>query len=635
MMPNSPTQPPDLLLQSVLQNSMDGILLCQAIRDEQERIVDFSVVWCNDRAVAITGRSREQMLNQTMLTVDPDGHSSGIFSKYAQVVKTGLPMHIEHYFSGGNIWMAQSLARFGDGVLASWSDITSLKEAEKARQEETELLQAILDNTQTGIAVMQSVRDLAGQIVDFQFTHINVDAERITQRLKGELIGHYYSLIWPEAKTNGVLDWHIAVAQTGKPAKINGVNISVDGYDGWYNIRIRPFRDGVIATFVDVTALKQAELDNQKQTDLLRSVLDSSSNAIIAFKAVRDAQTNQIIDFRYVAQNEANRRNPVRTDEEVIGHTMLEFFPNVVPTGLFDRYVQVVDTGEPARFEQEYNYDQLSGWYELSVVKWDDGIVLTLVDITASKDYQQQIEQANRELLYVNDNLRQFAYVASHDLQEPLRKITAFGDILREQFAPQLDETGQDIVKRMQLATERMSVLIKDVLAYSRITTHRQPFQPVSLNDILLQIENEYQGEFQKNNLSLHVDKLPTVQGDRSQLHKLFSNLLANALKFRLPDRPCAVQITCKIITGTDGPAGLKPSVTYYEISVTDNGIGFENKHAERIFQVFQRLHTRQRYEGTGVGLAICKRVVENHYGLITADSQLNEGATFRVYLPQ
>ncbi|QJW89344.1 PAS domain-containing protein [Spirosoma taeanense] len=635
MLVNLPGQPPDLLLESVLQTSLNGIVLCRAVRDAIGQIIDFQVVRCNDRAAAMTGLSTAQMLNASMLTVDPDGLMSGIFEKYQQVVETGLPMHIEHYYKGGDVWMAQSLASFNDGVLAAWADVTALKRAEQAQLRETDLLHTILDNTQTGIAVMRSVRDRSGKVVDFTFTHLNHDAGRMTQRDRTQLIGQLYSVAWPNARTNGVLDWHIQVAETGEPLKMNGVHLHVDGYDGWYNIRIRPFNDGVIATFVDVTPLKRAELANQQQADLLRSVLDNSSSIIIAFQAIRDEATNQILDFRYIAQNEASRQSVNRTDEQVIGHTMLEYFPHVIPTGLFDRYVHVIETGEPARFEQEYNYDQLNSWYEISVMKWHDGFVLTLVDITASKSHQQQLEQANRDLQNANENLRQFAYVASHDLQEPLRKIVAFGDMLQDQFAAELGGLGQDIINRMQSATGRMSALIRDVLAYSRITTQRESFQSIPLEKLLAEIRHDLNPEFCEVNGVLETESLPTIRGDRAQLSQLFTNLLVNSLKFRIHNQPVVIRVTSRLVTGLEGPIGLNPMAKYHEISVQDNGIGFDSKYADRLFRVFQRLHTRQEYSGTGVGLAICRRVAENHRGAIAASGQAGRGATFRVYLPE
>lgn len=628
------TQPPDILPEDIWHDPLNGIMVCQAIRNATGQITDFRVTRCNDQIAKLTGFTQQQILDVSMLELDPNGNASGIFDIYRQITQTGLPMYIEHYFEAGKMWMAQSLARYGDGVLGVWANINAKKEAEQAQQREIGLLQAILDNAQTGIAVMQSVRNQEGRVVNFRFTHLNFHAERITQLPKEQLIGQLYTTAWPESQTNGVLDWHIRVAETGEPAKINGANLPVKDYDGWYNVRVRRFGDGVIATFVDVTALKGTELANQRQADLLRSVLDNSSNAIIAFRAVRDKVTGSITDFQYVAHNETNRRNMNLPDEAIIGHTLLEFFPDMVTAGLFSRFVGAVVTGEPITFEQEFNVGGWLGWFEITARKWDDGMVLTLVDITENKKRQQQIEQTNRDLLTANDNLRQFAYVASHDLQEPLRKIMAFGDMLQEQFAPQLGSSGQDMIVRMQTAAGRMSELIRAVLAYSRISTHREPFKPVSLSEIVHDVVLDLKSDFGDIDTCLHVGSLPVIPGDRGQLRQLFSNLLVNALKFRPVDQPIAVKITCQMVAGTEGPVELQPARLYHEVCIVDNGIGFENRYADRIFQVFQRLHTRQQYKGTGVGLAICKRVVENHYGAITASSQPGQGSTFKVYLP-
>ena len=215
-----------------------------------------------------------------------------------------------------------------------------------------------------------------------------------------------------------------------------------------------------------------------------------------------------------------------------------------------------------------------------------------------------------------------------------LRKITAFGDVLEDRFAPQLGEFGQDIIRRMQSATGRMSTLIKDVLAYSRVSTHRESFENVSLDQLVMDVCHELQADFREAGARFDANELPTVQGDRAQLRHLFGHLIANALKFHADDQPAVIQATCRTVSGADGPSGLNPVSRYHEINLSDNGIGFDMKYADQIFQVFQRLHTRQQYAGTGVGLAICKRVAETHRGAITAPSQLGQGATIRVYLP-
>ena len=186
---------------------------------------------------------------------------------------------------------------------------------------------------------------------------------------------------------------------------------------------------------------------------------------------------------------------------------------------------------------------------------------------------------------------------------------------------PGLASLGQDIIRRMQSATGRMSTLIKDVLAYSRVSTHREPFESVSLDQVLADVCHELQADFRETGVRFDAGVLPTVQGDCAQLRYLFGHLIANALKFQADDQPAVIQVTCRTEPGADGPSGLNSTAFYHEISLSDNGIGFDMKYANQIFGVFQRLHTRQKYAGTGVGLAICKRVTENHRGTIIATS--------------
>jgi PAS domain S-box-containing protein len=247
-----------------------------------------------------------------------------------------------------------------------------------------------------------------------------------------------------------------------------------------------------------------------------------------------------------------------------------------------------------------------------------------------------ELEEANVLLIRSNENLQTFAYVASHDLQEPLRKIQQFGDLLKTRYA---GSVGEELVyiERMQSAAKRMSLLIKDLLDFSRISTQRDASGPISLQTVVKDVLSTLELDVEELGAQIRVVPLPTVTGDGSQLGQLFQNLLSNALKFHRPGLAPVIDLEARLLPVDQLPPGVKPSrgaVAYHQIAVIDNGIGFDEKYAERIFQVFQRLHGKSEYAGTGIGLAICEKVVANHGGAITATSQPGQGATFTIYLP-
>lgn len=271
----------------------------------------------------------------------------------------------------------------------------------------------------------------------------------------------------------------------------------------------------------------------------------------------------------------------------------------------------------------------------------------TATDIHEQKQLEAELEQqiqarteqllaSNQDLRRSNENLEKFAYVASHDLQEPLRKIQSFGDMLKNQYADQLGG-GAEYLERMQLAANRMSMLIKDLLTFSRISVRQEAAAAVSLNYIIADVLDDLEVAIEQGEAQVRVGSLPTVLGDASQLRQLFQNLLSNALKFRQVGVAPVIQIDSEKVAAGMLPPSVKPGrlvADYYQINVTDNGIGFDEKYVDRIFQVFQRLHGRNGYAGTGIGLAICEKVAANHGGTITAISKPGQGAMFIVYLP-
>ncbi|PMD90364.1 hypothetical protein BWI97_23025 [Siphonobacter sp. BAB-5405] len=248
-----------------------------------------------------------------------------------------------------------------------------------------------------------------------------------------------------------------------------------------------------------------------------------------------------------------------------------------------------------------------------------------------------ELDQLNQELTLTNNNLQQFAYAASHDLQEPLRKIQTFSSILAERHTAGLTESGLNLLHRIQSTADRMSMLVKDVLDYSRLTTTQGLEQKaVELRELLDGVLLDLEMPLQEEKVELVISPLPTVWGNARQLTQLLQNLLSNAIKFHKPGEHPRVEIRTQKATAEEMAMlpQLSPFRTYIRLDVSDNGIGFEEEYKEQIFQIFQRLNSRDNYLGTGIGLALCRKVAENHQGYITAQSQPGQGATFQVFLP-
>ena len=256
-------------------------------------------------------------------------------------------------------------------------------------------------------------------------------------------------------------------------------------------------------------------------------------------------------------------------------------------------------------------------------------------DISQRKKAERQQARYAAELERSNSELEQFAYVASHDLQEPLRKIRTFSDRLEMKCTSQLDETGRECIQRMQNAAGRMQLLIEGLLTLSRVTTKGQDFVPVDLTELVRQVVSDLEVQIERSGGRLEVGKLPAIQADAVQIRQLLQNLIGNALKFRRPDEPPVVKVDGRFVREPDRRrAGRSAADERCRITIEDNGIGFDERYSERVFGIFQRLHPRDVYEGTGIGLAICRKIVECHGGTIAASSAPGKGATFEVILP-
>ncbi len=295
------------------------------------------------------------------------------------------------------------------------------------------------------------------------------------------------------------------------------------------------------------------------------------------------------------------------------------------PTGL-----HVWETQNPITGKFYINYDR--------AIRWVDGRLVRLqvaTDITqraqmekALETYAARLEQSNREL-------EEFAYIASHDLREPLRKVQVFGDRLKDKYSAALDDRGCDYVDRMQNATARMQDLIDSLLTYSRVTTRAQPFALVDLSQVADEVLTDLGAQIQSVGGRVEIGDLPSIDADPTQMRQLFQNLVSNALKFHRPGEAPVINIQCRFLNGQERPcSGENSDDALVQITFKDDGIGFEEKYLDVIFQMFHRLHGRGEYEGSGIGLATCRKIATRHGGNITAKSKPGQGATFIVTLP-
>ncbi len=255
-----------------------------------------------------------------------------------------------------------------------------------------------------------------------------------------------------------------------------------------------------------------------------------------------------------------------------------------------------------------------------------------LAEKIASKT--KDLENANTELINLNDNLEQFVYVASHDLQEPLRKINIFSEMLQNNFPSLSDEQNMYLTK-IEKSAKRMSLLISDLLSFSRLSAKEKIYEKTDINEIIKNILIDYELLINQKNAVISIDEIPIIEAIPLQMNQLFFNIIGNALKFTKTNNDCNISISNNLLSKNEiENYKLKDDRNYCNIMIKDNGIGFNQKYAVQIFEIFQRLHGKHEYEGTGIGLSLARKIVVNHGGHISATSTQNEGANFNIILP-
>ena len=481
------------------------------------------------------------------------------------------------------------------------------------------------------------------------------------------MIGKRYADILPELENQEIFNQLDSVFTTGFAfhAKNQRVDIVIERElkTFYFNYSFTPLYDaagkvyGVMNTAADVTDLALAKREIEEKERILRSII---LQAPVAISIHRGPQ------HRLEIANKDALAILGRQEEDLLNKPLFEAVPELEAQAIKGLFDTVYETGKiyaaaelPVQFMR--NGAMATGYFAVSLEPlYDasghiDGILTVGIEVTDQVLARQKIEEVvaqrtkelaetnnalsrtNEELKRSNTNLEEFAYAASHDLKEPVRKIHFFSDRIKSSLNQRMTAAEQQSFERLETAAKRMGSLIDDLLSYSQVSLRPQHFEEVDMKVLLDLVLTDLDLEIDQKRADIQVEKLCVLHGHQRQLQQAFQNLLSNALKYAAADRQPQIIISSHSAKGEDLPLKLSAGEAgkmFCVIAVKDNGIGFDQSDAERIFNVFTRLHGNIEYRGTGVGLSIVRKVVENHHGYVTAHSKPGEGSTFTVYLP-
>ncbi len=502
-------------------------------------------------------------------------------------------------------------------------------------QQQKAFISSILNASFSGIYALKTVRNAEGAITDFRYLFVNNKIAQMLNLEAEKIIGSTMLQLIPENQNNGFFSLFCKVLQTGETVH-DVTHFVTETINNWYDYVMVPInRDIVVVTIQDITEQKMSALHIEQQRNLLDNILTNSSNGISATEMIRDKAGN-VIDARTILANDAAVKNTGLPRDVYLTKTAIELDPDILSSPYGKACLKTLETGEPSLIQ--YYLEVTGRWLELTISKMDDDhLIHIFTDVTPVKEAQLQLERTIEELKRSNANLEEFAYAASHDMKEPIRKIHFFADRLKSELRDELNDRQKHLFGRLEHSAQRMSALIDDLLTYSHVSKGISHLEMVDLNVKVKNVLEDLELEIEQKNATINVGTLPVIMGHKRQMQQLFQNMISNALKYSKANTPPEITITAHKVLGNQAPLSLnneEANKEYHLIEISDKGIGFKQEDAERMFNVFIRLHSNTEYKGTGVGLSIVQKVVENHKGHIWAEGEPDKGATFRILLP-
>ncbi len=624
-----------------------------ATSDETSNATFFNKAWSE-----LTGRSMEKLLNFGWADLIHEEDKKIFVDHYLESFEKRQPWTGEFRMLNKNgvyRWLlSKGPVRFRPdgsfaGYISSSIDITERKEAEHNLQKSEQQLRSVIENAPfpIGVLVGHELRiELANQAM-------------IEAWGKGDdVIGKSYRKLLPELNSQTVFQEIDAVLNTGIPfhAKNQRVDININGKlkPYYYNYNFNPLKNtsgkvyGIMNTAADVTDLN---LTKQKIEQSERNFRSMILQAPVAMCILTGAE--HIVEIA----NEQMIALWGKDASNVLNKPVFEALPDARAQGLEQLLAHVFNTGEtfianerPVELLRKGQMEVVYTNFVYEPYKDGDGTILGVLavatevtdQVLARRKIEEVVSERTTELANANENLRksnaelaQFAYIASHDLQEPLRKISTYSQMLENKLDGRLDDTTSNYLSKINNSSSRMHTLIRDVLSYSELAKHNEGFSLVDLNTVVDSILTDYELLIEQKKASIKFETLPVIEAIPLQMYQLFGNLIGNALKFAKNDAHPSIQIS--VTTATEDEikfAMLSTGLQYLNIRFSDNGIGFKSEYAEQIFNIFQRLHRKSEYEGTGIGLAMCRKIAQNHHGAIHAIGSSERGAVFTVILP-
>lgn len=641
-----------LLSESNLRNIILQSPVAMCILKGPDHVVEIA----NDRMFTLWGKPRERILGKPIFDELPEARSEGFEDLLDKVFRTGethtaYGAPVTLYRDGGtevvNVHFVYEAFREGDGAISGVMvvaiDVTKEMDTRKKLEESENKIRSLVESAPFPIGVYEgrTMRiTMANQAI------IDVWGKG------GDLLGKTYAEVLPELENQKIYSQLDDVFTTGIPfhARNRRLDLVADGENRayYFNYSFTPLFDaqgkvyGVMNTAADVTDLNIAKLKVEQSERNFRNMVKQAPVAMCIMTG-----PYHIVEVA----NDLMLELWGKPEESVLNKPIFEGLPDARGQGLEDLLANVFATGQsfiaherPVALFRKGKTETVYQDFVFEPYRDANGNILGVleitIDVTAQVLARQQIEEVVKErtesLRRINGELSQFAYITSHDLQEPARKIRTFIEMLSGSLRDEVDPRAKTYLNKIDSASTRMLTLIRDVLAFSQLSKSSYEFQKVDLGNVLNEARNDFELLIEQKNCVIESDDLPVIEAIPLQMSQLFGNLISNALKFTRPGITGCLQIHAGL-AGRELLAEfthLKPSDQYVRLDFNDNGIGFSQRHAVQIFDIFQRLHSKSEYQGTGIGLAMCKKIVENHGGHIYATSVVGEGAKFTVILP-